>query len=100
MGLCGYSMKMDSDRETVLFIITDSLVKSIEQTKLCKVVMCDLSQDVLKHNWQNLITDWQWNLSSREDQSWLKQLGLGVSWRVTSFAMKIEYSNIMQQQLE
>ena len=48
MGLCHHSMKMDSGRETALFIITDSMVKSLEQTELYKVVMCDLSRDVFR----------------------------------------------------
>ena len=48
MGLCHHSMKMDSGRETALFIITDSMVKSLEQTQLYKVVVCDLSQDVFR----------------------------------------------------
>lgn len=31
-----------------MFIITDSMVKSLEQTELYKVVVCDLSQDVFR----------------------------------------------------
>lgn len=37
---------MDRGRETVLFVITDSMVKSLDQTELYKMVMCDLSHDV------------------------------------------------------
>lgn len=41
-------MKTDRSRETALFIITDSLAKSLEQSEQYKKVMCDLSQDVFR----------------------------------------------------
>lgn len=46
MAHCGCSMKIDSGRETILFIITESLVKS--PVEVCKVMTCDQSQDILQ----------------------------------------------------
>lgn len=45
-GLCHRSRKTDSRRETVLFVMTDSMVKSLDHTELCQKVMCDLSHHV------------------------------------------------------